>query len=207
MSALTDTLAAIAGDVLAVADQLNRLDSVAGDGDLGVTMSAGANALRAALPEVADQDTAAVLTRCGAELARKAPSTAGTLLATGFLRAGRAARDVVEGERDVAQVARLLAAAQQGIEERGKAAVGDRTLLDALAPAVAALRAADAEGLALPVALARAATAAGEGAVATKDLRARVGRAGWLADRALGHEDAGARLVAILLDSAARHVA
>jgi dihydroxyacetone kinase-like protein len=148
-----------------------------------------------------------VLTRCGSEVARKAPSTAGTLLATGFLRAGRAARDVVAGESPVARAARLLAAAQQGIEERGKAAAGDRTLLDALAPAVAALAEAGAGGLGPGEALARAAAAADEGARATREMRAKVGRASWLADRAQGHEDAGARLVALFFASAAQHAA
>jgi len=199
-------LSAVAADVAAAADELNRLDGVAGDGDLGVTMTQAAAALQALLPELEGQDLAAQLRRCGGELARKAPSTSGTLLATGFLRAARAA-----GEPDFAAagatagLARLLAAAQTGIQERGKAAPGDRTMLDALAPAVDALRAAGEAGTAPGPALAGAARAAAAGAEGTRAMRARVGRAGWLADRAAGNVDAGAALVAMILAAAARH--
>jgi len=210
---LIAVLGAVAGAVTAAADELNRLDSVAGDGDLGVTMAQGATALQGILPELEGQDLATQLRRCGSELARKAPSTSGTLLATGFLRAARAAGEPAGGAGGAggagapgdatARLARLLGAAQQGIQERGKAAPGDRTLLDALAPAVAALQAAGEEGTPVPEALRRAALAAGEGAEATRTMRARVGRAGWLADRAAGHVDAGAYLVALVLDAAA----
>lgn len=252
MTALTRVLNAVAGEVIAAAGELNRLDGVAGDGDLGVTMTAAAQALQALLPELAGQDLPTTLRRCGAELARKAPSTSGTLVATGFLRAARAAADAQgstqaasqegasqdqgapAGEASqVALLAQLLAAAQQGIQERGKAAPGDKTMLDALAPAVAALQAAagngapgdssgnplegsqgtppekppegpSGEGVTLAVALQRAAAAAAAGATATMTMRAKVGRAGWLADRSAGHVDAGARLVALAFAAAAR---
>lgn len=205
MTALTRVLDGVAGEVIAAAGELNRLDGVAGDGDLGVTMTAAAQALQALLPELVGQDLPATLRRCGAELARKVPSTSGTLVATGFLRAARAAADAQgraqagaqsqgapASEADqVALVAQLLAAAQQGIQERGKAAPGDKTMLDALAPAVAALQAVAGNG-------------AAAGAVATKTMRAKVGRAGWLADRSAGHVDAGAHLVALAFAAAAR---
>src|SRR5205085_4929417 len=126
-----------------------------------------------------------------------------TLVATGFLRAGRVASEPAAD--DVAALTRALEAAQQGIEERGKAAPGDKTMLDALAPAVAALR--ESAGQPLAGALARAAEAAAAGAAATRQMRAKVGRAGWLADRAEGSEDAGAHLVATALAAAARAVA
>src|SRR5437763_1166240 len=166
----SDTLAATATAAIAGAATLNQLDAVAGDGDLGVTVTAAANALLAIQPEVAaleTQDPAAALRRCGSEVARKAPSTCGTLLATGLLRAARAASEPgYAAAPDVARLAVLLAAAQAGIQERGKSAPGDRTLLDALAPAVDALRAA--EGAGLPEALRRAAAAAQAGAEETK---------------------------------------
>lgn len=216
MTALTRVLDGVAGEVIAAAGELNRLDGVAGDGDLGVTMTAAAQALQALLPELAGQDLPTTLRRCGAELARKAPSTSGTLVATGFLRAARAAADAQGSSQAGAQgqgaaageasqlalVAQLLAAAQQGIQERGKAAPGDKTMLDALAPAVAALQAE--EGVTLAAALQRAAEAAAAGAAATKTMRAKVGRAGWLADRSAGHVDAGAHLVALAFAAAAR---
>ena len=200
-------LGAVAAEVAAAADELNRLDGVAGDGDLGVTMTQAATALQALLPELEGQDLAAQLRRCGSELARKAPSTSGTLLATGFLRAARAAGEPDSGAPgDTARLARLLAAAQTGIQERGKAAPGDRTMLDALAPAVAALQAGAEAGAPLAPSLAGAARAAAEGAEATRTMRAKVGRAGWLAERAAGNVDAGAALVALILAAASRQI-
>ncbi len=199
-----DVFGAVADDVVAAKDELTRLDAVAGDGDLGITMAAAGAALKALLPELAGQDLATLLKRCGSELARKAPSTSGTLAATAFLRAGRAASDATLG--GTALLAQLAAAAQQGIQERGKAAPGDKTMLDALAPAVAALQQAAGAGAAIPAALADAARAARAGADTTRSMRAKVGRAGWLADRSVGHEDGGAYLVALIFASAARHL-
>jgi dihydroxyacetone kinase len=203
MMALTNVLAAVARDVVAERDELNRLDGVAGDGDMGITMTTAANALLAIFPEIARQDLATALKRCGSELARKAPSTSGTLVATAFLRAGRAAGDATSSPVD--QLAHLVEAALRGIEERGKSAPGDKTMLDALAPAATALRAAADDGTSLHAALTQAASAAADGAHATATMRARVGRAGWLADRSEGNVDAGAYLVAVVFASAARH--
>lgn len=205
MSALHRILSAVADDVIAVKEDLVRLDAVAGDGDLGVTMSVAAQAVQAVLPELEGLDLASQLKRIGSELARKAPSTCGTLVATGFLRAGRAAGEAhADG---VALFADLVDAAQQAIRERGKAAPGDKTLLDALVPAAEALRSAADEDLALADALVRAAQAAVAGAEATRTMPAKFGRAGWLAERSAGHEDAGAHLIGVIFASAARHSA
>ncbi|MBV9582548.1 MAG: DAK2 domain-containing protein [Chloroflexi bacterium] len=206
MSELTRVIEAVAHDVLAAQAELNRLDGVAGDGDLGATMAAGATALLAIMPDMQDLDLAATLRRCGSELARKAPSTSGTLLATACLRAAGAAPGS-DGESTTSIAARLVDAAMTGVQQRGKAQVGDKTMLDALSPAVTSLQDSAYAGVGLGQALASAATAARAGAEATRDLRARVGRAGWLADRAEGSVDAGADLVALLFESAARHVA
>jgi dihydroxyacetone kinase-like protein len=202
MTTFAGVLVCVAEDVVAAQAELNQLDSVAGDGDLGLTMSTGARALIAIAPELEAVDLAAAVRRCGTELARKAPSTSGTLLATALLRAAGA---VADGTSAAALLAAALAASQTGIEQRGKASVGDKTMLDALAPAHDAAQAAAAAGLELCETLRAAAQAAAGGADATKNLRARVGRAGWLAERSEGHEDAGAHLVALLLASAARH--
>jgi len=209
MSELGRVIDAVAHDVLAAQAELNRLDGVAGDGDLGATMAAGASALIAVLPEINDLDLAAALRRCGTELARKAPSTSGTLIATACLRAGGAAATdtPTTAESPTSVAARLVDAGLAGIQQRGKAHTGDKTMLDALDPAATALREAAAQGAALPDALTSAATAAHAGAEATRDMRARVGRAGWLAERSEGNMDAGAYLVALIFESASRHVA
>ncbi len=207
MSLLGDAIQTIANDVLAARAELNRLDGIAGDGDLGATMALGAGALLAALPELQLLDIDAALRRCGSELARKAPSTCGTLLATACLRAAAAgAESAGPDETPTARLARLVSAGLSGIQQRGKANLGDKTLLDALAPAADALTAAASDGRTLGAALAAAAAAAQAGAAATTSMRARVGRAGWLADRSEGHQDAGAWLIALLFASAARHV-
>jgi dihydroxyacetone kinase-like protein len=201
---LNQVIGDVADDVIASRDELNRLDAAAGDGDLGVTMAAGGAAVKAILPELSDADTASLLRRCGSELARRAPSTSGTLLATAFLRAGKAASE--SSLTDTALLAELLAAAQQGISERGKAAPGDKTMLDALGPAVAAVQRAADGGASLYTALVDASAAAQEGAAATKAMRPKIGRASWMADRSEGQVDAGASLVAVIFASAARHV-
>jgi dihydroxyacetone kinase len=210
VSTVLELLQAVAADVADATSELNRLDAVAGDGDLGATMATAAAALQALLPELEGDPLASVCRRCGSELARKAPSTSGTLLATAFLRAGAAAAASApqEDESHVGLLARLVVAGQQGIQDRGKAKPGDKTMLDALIPAAVALQEAAANGERdIRAAVAAAASAATAGAQATVDMRATVGRAGWLADRSAGHQDAGAYLVALIFDSAARHLA
>ncbi|MBV9898847.1 MAG: DAK2 domain-containing protein [Chloroflexi bacterium] len=202
MTAFASVLVRVADDVVAAQAELNQLDGAAGDGDLGLTMSTGARALIAIAPELEAMDLASAVRRCGSELARKAPSTSGTLVATALLRAA----GVLGGDKgSAALVAEALAASRTGIEQRGKASVGDKTMLDALAPACEAAQASAEAGLSVCETLRAAARAAADGAALTKSMRAKVGRAGWLADRSEGHEDAGAHLVALLLASAARH--
>jgi dihydroxyacetone kinase len=208
MTTLAAVIGAISADIQDQQQELNRLDGIAGDGDLGLTVAAGAAALIALVPELEGLNAAAALRRCGTELARKAPSTSGTLLATACLRAAVAVGDPqVESESSTTQLAGAASAALTGIQQRGKANLGDKTMLDALAPAVAALESASATGLGVADALERAAVAARQGVDATAAMRARVGRAGWLADRSEGHPDAGAHLLALIFESAARHAA
>jgi phosphoenolpyruvate---glycerone phosphotransferase subunit DhaL len=204
MSRLLIGLGKVAEEVAASATQLNELDAQAGDGDLGVTMTTAARTVLNLLPSLEGQAAGDVLRACGAAVAREAPSTSGTLVATGLLRAARAARSA---EGDAATVAAMLGEAQQGIEERGKAELGSKTMLDALAPAVESARLAAEKGLGVEAALVAAAEAADRGALSTPSMRPRHGRAGWLAERSAGHEDAGARLVAIILAAAARSAA
>jgi dihydroxyacetone kinase-like protein len=107
----------------------------------------------------------------------------------------------------VGALVELLDAAFAGIRERGKADLGQKTLLDALSPAIEELRRQAAVGAPLVGAVAAAAGAAAEGAAATRSMRPQVGRSAWLADRSMGTEDAGAHLVALVFASAARRIA
>jgi dihydroxyacetone kinase len=201
MSGFLEGVRAVAEATRAHADELNRLDGYAGDGDLGVTMTSAAAAVLALLPDMDGKQPADVLSACSLAIAREAPSTAGTLVATGLLRAAAACR---HDEGEFPPVSTLLAAAAEGIAERGRADVGSKTMLDALMPAAAA---ANEPAATTAAALAAAATAADAGAAATTTMTARFGRASWLAERSAGHEDAGARLVAIMLAAAAARAA
>ena len=202
MTQFREGLQAVAEAVAASADDLNRLDGQAGDGDLGVTMRTASAIVLELLPGLEGRSLPDHLRECGLALARGAPSTAGTLVASGLLRAAKQAESNTDKPPSV-MLALLLAAAINGIADRGKAEVGSRTMLDALEPARAAAERSAAEGESLERALMRAAEAADEGARATASMQAVHGRAGWLAERAAGHEDAGARLVAIALGAAA----
>jgi len=197
MSRLVEGIQAVAEAARTHADELNRLDAVAGDGDLGVTMATAASAVHALLPDLKGKPPPEVLRACSLTVAREAPSTAGTLVASGLLRAAT----VWPTTGATPRVGAVLRAAASGIAERGKAEVGSKTMLDALVPAA---EAAEQAGDDTSAALAAAAAAADAGASATKDMTPRFGRAGWLAERSAGHEDAGARLIAILLAAAVR---
>jgi dihydroxyacetone kinase-like protein len=121
----------------------------------------------------------------------------------------RAAKHAKEHSLDAWDLPALIGAATaaaQGIEQRGKAARGDKTLLDALWPAIEALQSAQTDGKPLAEALASAAAAADAGAKATKPLRSKFGRAAWMQDRTIGVEDPGARVVAFAFQSVAEYV-
>ena len=205
MSALTEVMAGVAADMAARHDELNRLDAAAGDGDLGNTVTIAAQAVRAAVAASEGADPAALLRRCGTDVAIAAPSTTGTLTARGMLGAARAI-GAAAGEPPVRLLHLGFAAALTAIQAAGKAAPGEKTMIDALAPAVAALSEHADAGAQLPDALSAAAAAARLGAEQTKHMTATAGRARWLAERSQGAEDAGARFVALVLESAASRV-
>jgi dihydroxyacetone kinase len=190
----------IATDLSQRRDELNRLDAVAGDGDLGVTVATGARALLDLAPELESLSEAEAIRRCGTEIARRAPSTGGTLVAFALIAAAKASVD--PDASPVSRSAAYLEAAAESVAARGKVGPGDRTMLDALRPAAEAIRRAADSGESGAAAVEAAARAAEEGARATASMAAKVGRAGWLADRAAGHEDAGARLVALAFRAA-----
>ncbi|MGD0808345.1 MAG: DAK2 domain-containing protein [Acidimicrobiales bacterium] len=200
MSSLIEVIGIVAGSLEDRADELNLLDAAAGDGDLGLTVTAAAEAVKALLPELEGKALADVLNACGVAISKEAPSTSGTLLATGLMGAARAASQ--SSSSGAAEFAELLDASQAAIAKRGKAEPGWKTMLDALVPAAQAAATSGQEGGSLNEALDAAATAADRGALATRSMVPRIGRAGWLAERSAGHEDAGARMVAIILGSA-----
>lgn len=186
-----------------VAPELNRLDGFAGDGDMGVTMTAVAVALREVLAQPEQRDDSQLLVACGSALASKAPSTSGTLLATALLRAGKSLTVPVEEVTHTSLLSRAFAAALEGVQARGKAQVGDRTMVDALHAANASLAEAAEQGAPWPEALGRAAAAARRAVEASASMEPKAGRASWMSERALGHPDAGCEMVATVLEAVA----
>jgi dihydroxyacetone kinase-like protein len=180
---------------------LTKLDSEIGDGDHGNNMHRG---FQAALERLEGADASApadVLKAVSMALISKVGGAAGPLYGTAFLRASTALADKEEVSAEDA--AGALEAALGGVKQRGKAEVGDKTIIDALQPAVEAAKQAAGEG-SVAVVLRAAAEAAKEGAESTVPLTARRGRASSLGARAAGHQDPGATSTYLLLDAAAR---
>lgn len=182
-------------------DYLVDLDRAIGDGDHGENMDRGFKASVEALGQAQPASVAEVLKTVAKTLMSTVGGAAGPLYGTAFLRASKAAGD---GELDGAGVAALIAGALDGIQARGKATTGEKTMVDAWTPALEAARAA-AEAGSDPVAvLEAAATAAEAGAAATEPMRATKGRASYLGERSIGHLDPGAVSTSLILRAAVR---
>jgi dihydroxyacetone kinase-like protein len=194
-------LRTFADEVTDHADELTRLDSEIGDADHGSNMRRGMNAVVGKLDAAPDAAPAALLKSAGMTLVSTVGGASGPLYGTFFLRMGTSAGD--RAEFDGAAFAAALRAGLEGVLTRGKAQLGDKTMVDALTPAVDALDAALADGASLKDALRAAATAAREGADATVPLVARKGRASYLGERSAGHRDPGATSTTLLLEAAA----
>jgi phosphoenolpyruvate---glycerone phosphotransferase subunit DhaL len=183
------------------ADELTTLDSAIGDADHGANMRRGMTAVVGKLDAAPDAAPAALLKTAGMTLVSTVGGASGPLYGTLFLRMATAAGD--HEELDPAGFAAALRAGLDGVVARGKAAPGDKTMLDALVPAVDALDAALADGAGLRDALRKAAAAADAGSDATVPLVARKGRASYLGERSAGHRDPGATSTALLVNAAA----
>lgn len=190
-------LEAVAAEVKAQRAYLTELDSPIGDADHGINLDRGFSAVLAKLPMVADKDIGTMLKTAGMTLVSTVGGASGPLYGTAFLRAGMALADRYELNEDDIVVA--LEAALEGIMTRGKAQRGEKTMIDALAPAVDALKAARAAGADLATALQAAAAAAEEGMRATIPMLATKGRASYLGERSIGHQDPGATSAALML--------
>lgn len=178
---------------------LIELDRAIGDGDHGENLDRGFAAVLETLDPEAET-VGAVLRGAASALISRVGGAAGPLYGTALLRAAKAAGDLPA--LDGGQVAELLRAALAGIMERGKATVGEKTMVDAWAPAVAAARSLS-DGATPTAVLFAAAEAAATGALATEPLVATKGRASYLGERSAGHRDPGAESSAIILRAAA----
>lgn len=190
-----------AADVAEQRDYLVDLDRAIGDGDHGENMDRGFKAAVEALEQAQPGSVAEVLKTVAKTLMSTVGGAAGPLYGTAFLRASKAAGD---GDLDGAGVAAVIAGALDGIQARGKATTGEKTMVDAWMPALEAARAAAESGGDPAAVLEAAATAAEAGAAATEPLRATKGRASYLGERSIGHLDPGAVSTSLILRAAVR---
>jgi dihydroxyacetone kinase-like protein len=199
--AVLDWLKAYASVIETNKDYLVQLDSAIGDGDHGANMHRGMQASLDKLPSVADKDIGAILKTVGMTLVSTVGGAAGPLYGTMFMQMGAATAGKME--LTLADWAATLEAGLNGVIMRGKANPGDKTMVDALTPALAALKEAAANGTAMADALRTSAAAADQGKRDTIPLVAKKGRASYLGERSAGHQDPGATSSTLLLQAAA----
>lgn len=180
-------------------DELRDLDAALGDGDLGVTVELGSNAIVAYLSTQNELDIGRMLAKMGMDINKVNPSTFGTLLASAFMGAGKA----TQGKNALIAIDLLTMGygAVDAIKKRGKAEVGDKTMLDALVPAVEIYKEILSQNNDVIFALQKAAAASEEGMNATATMKAKYGRVSWRPDGGMGLKDGGATALYFLISS------
>lgn len=182
-------------------EYLTELDAAIGDADHGANMDRGFRAVKGKMTELSDKDIGTVLKTVGMTLLSTVGGAGGPLYGTLFLQAGM--KTAGKMELSLEDVVTIFDAAVSGVVMRGKAEVGDKTMIDALTPALDALKQASEENQSISTAMQQAAAAGKEGMLATIPLVARKGRASYLGERSAGHQDPGATSSYYLLQSAA----
>jgi dihydroxyacetone kinase-like protein len=179
-------------------DYLTSLDQALGDGDMGITMAKIAKALGAYAQEEPTDDLGQFLAKAGMTANRAGSSTMGTLIATALMRAGKE----IKGQDTLssADLVTMFNAAAQGMLERGKAKLGDKTILDAIFPAANAFERAVGDGAPLADAGQAAVDAAAAGRDSVTAERSKIGRASWQGERSEGKLDAGCAMFVLVLD-------
>ncbi len=179
---------------------LTQLDSAIGDADHGINMDRGFTTVKTDLEKNPLQDIGAMLKTVAMTLIRTVGGASGPLYGTFFLRASTICPG--KTEIDAAEVVQIFEAGLEGVLQRGKARVEDKTIVDALTPAVNAMKQALQAGSDLNAILQKGAKAAEQGMKATIPLQARKGRASYLGERSIGHQDPGATSVYLLVKTA-----
>ena len=183
---------------------LTELDSAIGDADHGTNIARGFKIVAEKLPEVANEEIGAIFKLAAMTLMSKVGGASGLILGNFFMKASAEAKG--KGELSPAELVNVFTAGRDGIVQRGRAEVGDKTMLDAWTPAVAALREAVDGGESLADALRAVADAAKTGMESTTPLQARKGRASYLGERSIGHQDPGATSTYLLINELAKVV-
>lgn len=194
-------LAALQGAYARNKAYLTELDAAIGDADHGINMDRGYSAVVAKLEDEAPGDIASALKLTAMTLIRTVGGASGPLYGTFFLRASTACvgRDVL----DSPDVVTVFCAGVEGLQQRGRAEVGDKTMLDALVPALQTMQCAQERGETLASLLVAAAVAAEDGMHSTIPMQARKGRASYLGERSIGHQDPGATSAYLMIRQAA----
>ena len=183
-------------------DFLTELDMPIGDSDHGINMARGFQAVTEKLPALAEKDAGFILKTVGMTLVSTVGGASGPLYGTAFMKAG--AKMAGKTELNMDDLLAMLLEAIEGIKMRGKATTGEQTMLDAMVPAFEAMQAAQGDAAArLQAGLA----AAQEGVERTKDMVATKGRASYLGERSLGHQDPGATSFTLLFSVIVKHCA
>jgi len=197
---------AVADALIAGKDELTALDAALGDGDLGRTVERGFKAIKDQLAANTETDLGKLYFKLGKTFGDAAASSFGALFGTALMKGGMTLKG--KTEMQASDIADAMQAALDALMERGKANIGDKTMLDALHPAIQAIRALNAPDGSPPTiatALRAAADAAIEGADKTKSMQSMIGRASWQGERSIGQMDAGGRAIALMLDAAAKY--
>lgn len=184
--------------------ELIELDRAIGDGDHGENLDRGFSAVMSKLSNTACHNPGEVLKTIATTLLSTVGGASGPLLGTAFLRA---AKSIGTADIDEGAMVAMLEAALGGIQTRGKASEGEKTMVDAWAPAARAARDALADGMDIAGIMEEAAMAAADGAEATIPMVATKGRASYLGERSAGHQDPGAKSSALILKAAAEAIA
>ena len=192
-------LQAMSRRMAAEKDFLTQLDNEIADGDHGINMARGFAAVEKKLPELAGKDVGTILKTVGMTLVSAVGGSAGPLYGTAFLKSGMAMAGKTEISLD--DFLACLKTAIEGVQQRGRAVRGEKTMLDAMIPALEAMTAARASGGDAQAALSAGIAAAREGVEFTKTIAATKGRASYIGERSIGHQDPGATSFTFLLEA------
>jgi dihydroxyacetone kinase-like protein len=192
-------LLALAGKIMNEKDHLNKLDAACGDGDFGIGMYLGFKNVQKAVEEQTAGDIGALLSRTGSAVLSSVGGASGPIFGTFFAEMGRRAKG--KSEIRLGDLATMLNASLEGVCLRGRAKVGDKTLVDALEPAVRSLREAASHKTELLPALRTAVEASKRGCDSTANLVAKHGKAKYLGEQAVGHIDPGAYVVQVIFET------
>lgn len=197
-------MGAVADQLIASKDELTALDAELGDGDLGRTIERGFTVIKESLSGEQPEDMGRLLFQLGKAFANAAPSSFGTLFGTALMKGGMALKD--KQQATLSECSDATQIVLDALIERGKAHPGDKTMLDAIAPAISAMREmlvrAGAD-VSAAVFFHAAADAAQRGADETASIQSHIGRASWQGERSVGKKDPGAQAIALMFAAAA----